>query len=42
MHVVRARGQGEETKKRAAAMMLSLTGWGEISLPVAYQTAEGR
>ena len=26
VHVVRARGQGEETKRRAAAMMLSWTG----------------
>ena len=42
MHVVRTRGQGEETKRRAAAMMLSRTGWGETPLPVAYQTAEGR
>ena len=36
MHVARARGQGEETKRRAAAMMLSRTGWGETSLPVAF------
>ena len=42
MHVARTRGQGEETKRRAAAMMLSRTGWGETSLPVAYQTVEGR
>ena len=42
MHVVRTRGQGEETKRRAAAMMLSRTGWDETPLPVAYQTAEGR
>ena len=42
MHVVRTRGQGEETKRRAAAMMLSRTGWGETPLPVAHQTAEGR
>ena len=42
MHVARTRGQGEETKRRAAAMMLSRTGWGETSLPVAFQTVEGR
>ena len=42
MHVARARGQGEETKRRAAAMMLSRTGWGETPLPVAFQTVEGR
>mmetsp|Transcript_40764 Transcript_40764/g.68307 ORF Transcript_40764/g.68307 Transcript_40764/m.68307 type:complete len:129 (-) Transcript_40764:2852-3238(-) len=38
MHVARARGQGEETKRRAAAMMLSRTGWDETPLPVARQT----
>ena len=42
MHVVRTRGQGEETKRRAAAMMLSRTGWDETPLPVACQTVEGR
>ena len=42
MHVVRTGGQGEETKRRAAAMMLSRTGWDETPLPVACQTVEGR
>ena len=42
MHVVQTMGQGEETKRRAAVMMLSRTGWGETPLPVATQTAEGR
>ena len=42
MHVVRARGQGEETKRRAAAMMLSRTGWDRTPLSVAGQTDEGR
>ena len=42
MHVARARGQGEETKRRAAAMMLSRTGWGETPLTVAFQSVEGR
>ena len=41
MHVVRTKGQGEETKRRAAAMMLSRTGWDETPLPVACQTVEG-
>ena len=35
VRVVRARGQGEETKRRAAAMMLSRTGWDVTPLPVA-------
>ena len=42
MHVVRTRGQGGETKRRAAAMMLSRTGWDETPFPVACQTVEGR
>ena len=42
MHVARAKGQGEETKRRAPAMMLSRTGWGKNSLPVAFQTVGGR
>ena len=42
MHVVRTRGQGEETKRRAAAMMLSRRGWDKTPLPVACQTVEGR
>ena len=42
MHVVRTRGQEEETKRRAAAMMLSRTGWDVTPLPVARQTVEGR
>ena len=42
MHVVRARGQGEETKRRAAAMMLSRTGWDRTPLSVAGQTDESR
>ena len=42
MHVVRTRRQGEETKRRADAMMLSRTGWDVTPLPVARQTVEGR
>ena len=42
MHVVRTRGQEEETKRRAAAMMLSRTGWDVTPLSVARQTVEGR
>ena len=42
MHVVRTGGQEEETKRRAAAMMLSRTAWDVTPLPVARQTVEGR
>ena len=42
MRVVRTGGQEEETKRRAAAMMLSRTGWDVTPLPVARQTVEGR
>ena len=42
MHVVRTRGQEEETKRRAAAMMLSRTGWDVTPLLVLRQTVEGR
>ena len=42
MHVVQTRGQEEETKRRAAAMMLSRTDWDVTPLPVARQSVEGR
>ena len=42
MHVVQARGQGEETKRRAAAIMLSRTCWDRTPISVAGKTDEGR